>query len=88
MHPPYLQAHNILKEPEITPFIKQIGGRIRELRKEKNMTQLDLATKSNIDERQIQRLEATHTSPTIKTLFKAIHGLDMNFSEFFNFPEK
>lgn len=77
-----------MEEPEITLFIKQIGERIRKLRKEKNMTQLDLATKSNIDERQIQRLEATHTSPTLKTLFKVIHGLEMNFPDFFTFPQK
>jgi len=77
-----------LEEPELIQFNKQIGDRIRALRKERNMTQLDLAAKSNIDERQIQRLEATHTFPTLKTLFKVIHGLEMNFPEFFTFPEK
>ena len=67
-----------MEEAELKEFIKKIGNRIKELRLEKNMTQLDLAVASNIDERQIQRLEASHTSPTIKTLYKVAKGLDMD----------
>jgi len=40
-----------MEEPEIREFVKGIGSRIQKLRKEKNMTQLDLATESNLDER-------------------------------------
>ena len=66
-------------------FIKNVGLRIYQLRKERKMTQLDLAIKSNIDERQIQRLERGHTSPTLKTLYKITHGLDVDFITFFSF---
>ncbi len=66
-----------MEEPELKVFIKKIGIRIRELRVERKMTQLDLAISSNIDERQIQRLESNHTSPTIKTLYKVAKGLDV-----------
>jgi transcriptional regulator with XRE-family HTH domain len=66
-----------MEETELNNFIKQIGNRIKELRLEKNMTQLDLAVASNIDERQIQCLEASHTSPTIKTLYKVAKGLNV-----------
>ena len=73
-----------MKESEIEAFIGKIGNRIRELRKERNMTQLDLAIKSNIDERQIQRLERGHTSATLKTLCKVTNGLDVSFIVFFS----
>lgn len=72
-----------MEEAELNNFIKQIGNRIKELRLEKNMTQLDLAIASNIDERQIQRLEASHTSPTIKTLYKVAKGLGVEVSTLF-----
>lgn len=76
-----------MEESELKEFIKKIGNRIKELRLENNMTQLDLAIASNIDERQIQRLEASHTSPTIKTLYKVAQGLGVDVSIFFNFSE-
>ncbi len=76
-----------MEEQELKLFIKDIGKRIRELRKERDMTQLDLAIKSNIDERQIQRLEASRTSPTLKTLYKVIKGLSLDFKTFFDFFE-
>ena len=66
-----------MEKVELKEFIKNIGKRIRELRLERSMTQLDLAIASNIDERQIQRLEASHTSPTIKTLYKVSKALDI-----------
>jgi len=66
-----------MEQAELKIFIKKIGSRIRELRTDKKMTQLDLAIVSNIDERQIQRLEASHTSPTIKTLYKISKALDI-----------
>lgn len=74
-----------MKQSDIEVFIKDIGKRILELRKERGMTQLDLATKSDIDERQIQRLENGHTSATLKTLLKVSHGLNINLLKLFNF---
>ena len=74
-----------MNQSEINIFIKDIGIRIRELRKERKMTQLDLAIKSNIDERQVQRLERGHTSATIKTLYKITKGLNVDFVTFFSF---
>ncbi|KGL59142.1 helix-turn-helix domain-containing protein [Polaribacter sp. Hel1_85] len=76
-----------MEETELKVFIKKIGIRIRELRIERKMTQLDLAIASNIDERQIQRLEASHTSPTIKTLYKVARGLDVEVYFFLKFTD-
>ena len=70
-----------MEQLQIEVYIKEIGKRILELRKEQGMTQLDLATASDIDERQVQRLERGHTSATLKTLvyllneFANIHNI-------------
>ena len=73
---------------EVELFIEKVSVRIRELRIERNMTQLDLAIKSNVDERQIQRLENQQTSPTLKTIYKVANGLDIDLPTFFTFPKK
>tara|TARA_Y200000002_G_scaffold187145_1_gene154492 strand:+ start:2548 stop:2733 length:186 start_codon:yes stop_codon:yes gene_type:complete len=49
----------------------------------KKMTQQDLSIKTDIDVRQIQRLESGHTSPSLKTLFKLLKGFNKTFEEFF-----
>ena len=77
-----------MEEAEIELFIDEIGKRIHQLRKEKNMTQLDLAVKSNIDVRQIQRLERGHTAATIKTICKLTIGLNVDFLSFFEFMKE
>ena len=75
-------------EKEEDLFIKNVGVKIRELRKKKNLTQLDLADKSDLDERQIQRLEYGVSAPTLKTLYKVIRGLGMSFDDFFKFDSE
>lgn len=77
-----------MEQLEVDDFILKMGKRIRELRKEYGMTQLDLAIKSNVDERQIQRLERGHTSATLKTLLKISAGLNVEIVELFNFSKE
>lgn len=48
------------------------------------MTQLDLATKSGMEENAVQRIETGRTNPTFKTLLKIIGALDMVIKDFFN----
>lgn len=76
-----------MEKNDVKMFIKKIGLRVRELRIKQNMTQLDLAVKSDMDESQVQRLETARSSPTFKTLYKVIKGLDVEFNIFFSFTE-
>jgi len=69
-------------------FIKKIGEQIRELRKEQDMTQLDLAVKSGMEENAVQRLETGRTNPTVKTLLKISRALDVDFSKLVTFSSK
>ncbi len=73
-----------MKEPELEEFVRQIGTRICELRKERNMTQLDLSVKVQMEENAIQRLEKGRSSPTLKTLYRIAKGLDIEMWEFFH----
>ncbi len=66
----------VMKKLELEDIITRIGKRIKALRAEQNITQEELAVKSDIDVRSIQRLENGHTSATLKTLLKVSHGLD------------
>ena len=72
-------------EVSIEELIQKVGKRVYNLRKEYNMTQLDLAIKSDIDERQIQRLENGHTSPTLKTLYKIANAFNISLAELVDF---
>lgn len=66
-------------------YIKKLGIRIVELRKEKNLKQIDLATKINIEDSALRRIESGRTNPTIKTLLRIAEGLDVEFKEMLNF---
>ena len=58
-----------------------LGLRIKQLRKEKGMTQMDLAAKMGKDDRAIGRLENGRTNPTFKTLLEVATGLEMSVEE-------
>lgn len=73
-----------MNQDDLKALVKAIGLQIKKYRKEKNMTQLDLATRADMDVRQIQRLERGHTSATLKTLLKLVSGMDINIFVFFN----
>lgn len=69
-------------------YIKKIGKRIVELREKQNLKQIDLAIKINIEDSALRRLESGRTNPTIKSLLRVAEGLNVDFSELFNFPKK
>ena len=73
-----------MKKEEVDLFVHKVGERIFELRKAQNMTQLDLAIKSDMDESQVQRLETARSAPTLKTLYKILKGLGIEFRHFFD----
>lgn len=64
-----------------------IAARTKQLRKQLNMSQLDLALKVGIDRNQISRIENAENNVSIKTLHKLVEQLDVEFNEFFNFKD-
>ena len=74
---------SINKEEE--DFIKNLGKRIVALRKEKNIKQIELATRVNIEDSALRRIESGRTNPTIKTLLRIAEGLEVDLLELFRY---
>lgn len=69
------------KMGEAEKYIKKIGERIVELRKEKGMKQIDLAAKLDIEDSALRRIEKGRTNPTIKTLYYIAKELGINMRD-------
>jgi len=67
-----------------------LGKRIKELRLERGMSQIDLVAKmqGNIDTTNISRIEAGRTNPTIYSLYRFSEALEISISELVNFNDK
>lgn len=65
-----------MKEEEPTDIRTTITARIHELRKQKSITQRDLAERSGVSRRTIQAIEAGDTHPRIGALTSILEALD------------
>ena len=74
-----------------------IGTGLRRLRKERGWTQEELATKSGLEPRTIQKLESNENSPTLNTICSIAESFEMEDWEFlkntkhervYKYPEK
>jgi len=65
-------------------ILKSIGIRIKEIRQDKGLSQLDLVGKmdGNIDVTNISRIEKGRTNPTVYTLFRIALALEVHPKEF------
>jgi putative transcriptional regulator len=63
--------------------LKKLGNRIREIRQEKGMTQLQLGHAVDKDQQSIQRLEAGNMNPTYYYLKQITVGLGISIKELF-----
>ncbi len=68
-----------------TDLLIKLGKRIIELRKEKNIRQIDLAYNIDIDDGSLRRIERGKTNPTAKTLEKIAKGLNVEIKDLFDF---
>lgn len=63
---------------------KQLGQRIREIRKKKKLKQYELATKVNFDANYISRIEIGAASPSLEAIEKIAEALDIEPKELFD----
>lgn len=68
-------------------YIQKIGQRIVELREERNLKQIDLAFKVNIEDSALRRIESGRTNPTIKSLLRIAKVLGVELYELFQFSK-
>ncbi len=76
------------------PYIKKpiillyIGDRLRDVRKEKKMTQEDVAHKAGIAVSQVGRIERGKLNPSVSTMFVIALALEVEPKELFDFDEQ
>jgi transcriptional regulator with XRE-family HTH domain len=61
----------------------QISNRIKERRREKNITVQELATQANVSKGLISQIENSRTIPSLIVLIDIIKALDIDLNEFF-----
>ena len=64
-------------------FNKQIGKRIKKARKERGITQQELAEKVNMHDTTISRIETGFSNPSILTINKIAKALKIPLSDLF-----
>lgn len=62
-------------------YIKHVCNAIKSARISKQLTQADLAFTVGIDDGSLRRIESGRTSPTLKTLYRISHALEMDVKE-------
>lgn len=67
---------------------KLIGDRIRQLRKERGLSQEELGYKSNLHYTHIGAIERGEKNWSIDTLIKVSEGIDVSLSDLLVFPPK
>ena len=64
---------------------KKLGKKTREIRKDKNLSQLDIAAICNIDDKHISRIEPGQVDVRLSTILKIAKALEIGPEEFFSF---
>ena len=62
-------------------YISYVCKRVKELRIQKGIKQVDLASVVGIDDSNLRRLENNRTSPTLKTLYRIAKALQVDVAD-------
>jgi putative transcriptional regulator len=68
-----------------TFFSLKLGERIKQLRRENNISQSELARRCNKDKQHIELIENGKISPTIYTIYLLANALEIELGKFFDF---
>ena len=68
-------------------YIQAFGKNLRKLRKEKNLSQEDLANDADIPINQIGRIERAEVNTTLSTMRAISKALNVHITELFNFDK-
>jgi transcriptional regulator with XRE-family HTH domain len=71
-----------------TPEVAAIGSRLRRLRKERGLTQAELARQIGIQQSDLSRMEKGEYRVSLDNLFKILGVFDLDLAEFFRSQEE
>lgn len=66
-------------------YLKSLGKNISKLRRQKNLSQLDVCAIISMDKPNLSSIENGRQNPTTLTLKKIADAIDVDVKEFFNF---
>lgn len=64
-------------------LIKKFGDRVAELRKQRNLSQEELAWNAGIGDNQVGRIERCEHNPSLKTIIKIAIALEVEVKDLF-----
>ena len=64
--------------------VQLVGGKIREMRKERRLTQSELASRIGVQQSDLSRMEKGEYRVSLDTLFKILAEFDVGIGEFFD----
>ncbi len=64
---------------------ERFGNKVRKLREQRKMSQLELAQKSNLDITTINEIENGNRDPMLKTIWRMANALEVKISHLFDF---
>lgn len=67
-------------------FLRALGGRITSLRKERDISQVELGYRCDIEKSNMRRIEAGNTNATVLMLRKIAAGLGVTLAELLDLP--
>lgn len=68
-------------------YLKKLGERIKQLRLEKVMRQVDLSEKIGIEDSALRRIESGRVNSSINMLRKIAKGLEIDVVSMLDFPQ-
>lgn len=69
-------------------YLKDLGNRIRKIRLEKKLTQVELSDRVGIEDSALRRIESGRVNSTINMLRKIAKGLEIDVNELLSFEDK
>lgn len=73
-----------MREPQLR---RCLGQKVKYLRRQANLTQAELAERTNLSVNYVSEIETGIASPTLKTLLKLAQELGVEIKELFNFEQ-
>jgi len=78
----------ITRNGSANPQVATIGGRLRRLRKERSLTQAELARQIGIQQSDLSRMEKGEYRVSLDNLVKILSALDLQVADFFAFAAR